>query len=104
MSSSVPRSERVRRGETRSLDDVPEHVSSIVSNIANEYGWCILRGSYWRGNWAEDSDVDVCAPVGRATVEEFVATFDSGTKMDANFLPGPSDSVLGLVVFRGGVS
>lgn len=55
----MPRSERERRGTTTSLDQLPAHVADCLRHLARQFGEVRLWGSYERGNWADDSDLDV---------------------------------------------
>ena len=59
MSSRVPATERVKRGFTEKLEQLPEKVQRVLKALAEEFDEIILIGSYSRGSWADDSDVDV---------------------------------------------
>lgn len=59
MSSKTPKSERIKRGKTESLKDLPPNVRGCLLQLADQFGEVGLWGSYLKGVWAEDSDLDV---------------------------------------------
>ena len=59
MSSKVPAYERQKRGYTEKLEQLPEEVQKVLKALVLEFDEIILVGSFARGSWADDSDVDV---------------------------------------------
>lgn len=59
MSSSVRFKDRIQRGKTTSIQDLPPKIQELVIELKEKFGGVGLYGSYWKGYWAEDSDIDI---------------------------------------------
>lgn len=61
MSSKISKRNRVQRGETKRLEDLPVEIQEIIEKIrkVGNFGKIGIFGSYRKGNWAEDSDLDI---------------------------------------------
>lgn len=62
MSSKVPKGEREQRGSPGNLSELPHKISNILLEMLKRYDQVVLYGSYGRGNYADDSDVDIGLP------------------------------------------
>lgn len=40
-------------------ENLPDDVQKCLQQLANQFGQIALWGSYLKGNWADDSDLDV---------------------------------------------
>lgn len=88
MSSQVPRSQRKKRDPRLTLSDLNSKEQGIIKALAKTFGGpIVVFGSRARGNWAEDSDIDVGIPNysyrnHRNLIDNMSKTF--GIKIDAH--------------------
>ena len=60
MSSSVPRSQRENRSPRRSIDDFDDQERAAIEAAKVNFGSpVVVFGSRAKGNWADDSDIDI---------------------------------------------
>ena len=61
MSSSVPKSKRVKRSPRLSLSDFTADEVSVIEAVKQSFSATevVVFGSRARGDWAEDSDLDI---------------------------------------------
>ena len=99
MSSAVPRSQRVQRGCLCDADDLPPNVLAAAQAAADRYGWALIRGSYYRGNAADDSDLDLGIPVPRGECTEWIENqfSEHGVRLDLGYIGAP-DNAPGLLI------
>lgn len=50
---------REKRGQTKSLSDLPDHIQSVLKSIQQTCWTVWLYWSYKNWDWIEDSDLDV---------------------------------------------
>ena len=99
MSSPVKKSERIQRGILEDVSDLPDHIQAAAQAVADEFGWCVIRGSYYRGNWDVLSDLDLGIPVLRLESREWATQMSSslGVKLDIGYVQSAT-SAPGMLV------
>lgn len=86
MSSLVPRSQRLQKQPRRQLSNFTEPEQKAIKSASQNFGNpVVVFGSRVRGNWADDSDIDI-GVIGykqshHASIKQHMTNF-SGIKVD----------------------